>query len=248
MSRENAAEKKEGWRLVASDAVAGAIAGVCSDAVLHPVDTVKSRLQAQGGPPWIYRSMTHAVQRIVATEGVRRGLYAGFGAVLAGSVPTHALIFATYKSTKRAVEPTVSDDLLPAADLCAGAVGEVFGLVTYLPSEVVAKRLQVAAGCGPARNYNSAFHAVRVIHRTEGFAGLYTGLLPTVLRDVPYTAIQFALFEKGKRLLTRGGTHDVSDAQAAGLGFVVGAAAAVVTNPFDVVKTRIQVQEGGTQR
>lgn len=248
MSKELIASSPEGWRLTASDAVAGAIAGVCSDGVLHPVDTVKSRLQAQGGPPWVYRSMTHAVRQIVAKEGVRRGLYAGFGAVLAGSLPTHAIMFATYKATKRAVDPIVSEDLVPAVDLCAGAIGEVCGLVTYLPSEVVAKRLQVATGCGPARNYDSALHAVRVIKRTEGFAGLYTGLLPTVLRDVPYTAIQFALFEKGKRLLTRGGTRDVTDAQAAGLGLVVGATAAVVTNPFDVVKTRIQVQEGGSQR
>ena len=36
----------------------------------------------------------------------------------------------------------------------------------------------------------------RRIITSEGVRGLYQGLLPTLLRDVPEIAIQFALYEK----------------------------------------------------
>jgi solute carrier family 25 S-adenosylmethionine transporter 26 len=37
----------------------------------------------------------------------------------------------------------------------------------------------------------------------EGVAGLYHGLLPTLLRDVPDIAIQFALYERLRKALER---------------------------------------------
>ena len=37
----------------------------------------------------------------------------------------------------------------------------------------------------------------------EGVGGLYHGLLPTLLRDVPDIAIQFTLYERLRRVLER---------------------------------------------
>ncbi len=37
----------------------------------------------------------------------------------------------------------------------------------------------------------------------DGIAGLYHGLLPTLLRDVPDIAIQFTLYERLRRVLER---------------------------------------------
>lgn len=248
MGREARVEPSEAKWVITGDLIAGGLAGLCCDLVLHPVDTVKCRLQAQKGPPFRYRSMIHGFRSIFAQEGIRRGLYAGFGAVLAGSIPTHAIMFATYKSVKRTAEVGAPDAQLPLIDLASGAIGEVCALPTYTPAEVIAKRMQVAA-LGPARNYRSTVHAARVIHATEGYSGLFAGLWPTMLRDVPYTALQFSLFTHAKdyyRLLVdRPYLHD---AEATGLGFVVGAIAATLTNPFDVVKTRMQIQASGSER
>ena len=41
-----------------------------------------------------------------------------------------------------------------------------------------------------------AMQGARHIMASEGVRGLYQGLLPTLLRDVPEIAIQFALYEK----------------------------------------------------
>ena len=42
----------------------------------------------------------------------------------------------------------------------------------------------------------AAMQGARHIIAREGMKGLYQGLLPTLLRDVPEIAIQFALYEK----------------------------------------------------
>lgn len=49
------------------------------------------------------------------------------------------------------------------------------------------------SGSKPARG---AMQGARRIITSEGVKGLYQGLLPTLLRDVPEIAIQFALYEK----------------------------------------------------
>lgn len=43
----------------------------------------------------------------------------------------------------------------------------------------------------------------RSIVQREGIGGLYHGLLPTLLRDVPDIAIQFTLYERLRRALER---------------------------------------------
>lgn len=230
----------------AADLAAGAAAGVVADSIVHPIDTVKARMQASTGRAR-YTSMRHAFRAITATEGVR-GLYAGYGAVLAGTAPTHGVMFATYKLFKRGAEPGVADAALPAVDFACGAAGEVLALVPYVPAEVVAKRMQVAA-VGPARDYTSTPQALRVIYATEGWRGLYAGLAPTMLRDVPFTAIQFSMFSGGKDLHCRvTGRGELNNAEATVLGFLVGGVAAAATNPADVVKTRMMTQGRGADR
>lgn len=251
----------ERWSIIA-DFIAGGLAGICCDAVLHPIDTVKSRLHVQKGPPYKYRSMFHAFTVITRQEG-RKGLYAGFGAVLTGSAPAHAAMFASYKACKRLGEKSISDrdeqstktsksvpveTQLVAVDLVSGAVGEVFALPFYVPAEVIAKRMQVAS-LGPARNYNSVAHAAQCIYRTEGGMGLLTGFWATMLRDVPFTMLQFSLFTISKdKLHIFTGRNEVNDLEATTLGVIVGAISAVLTNPFDVVKTRFMIQGTGSER
>lgn len=244
-------EDNESW-VFASDLVAGGVAGMAADSLIHPIDTVKARMQvmrASARHPSMQGSMFTIFRRIATEEGIRRGLYAGFGAVIAGTIPTHAIMFASYKSLKRAAEKSVVDDrTLPYVDFACAAGSELFALAPYVPAEVVAKRMQIAA-LGPSRNYRSPAHAVRVIHETEGLRGLYAGLWPTMLRDVPFTAIQFSLFSAGKdihRMLT--GRNALTNTEATVLGFIVGTIGAAATNPADVVKTRLQTQASGPHR
>eukprot|EP00168_Porphyra_purpurea_P018640 TRINITY_DN7054_c0_g1_i1.p3 TRINITY_DN7054_c0_g1~~TRINITY_DN7054_c0_g1_i1.p3 ORF type:complete len:133 (-),score=53.50 TRINITY_DN7054_c0_g1_i1:314-712(-) len=92
--------------------------------------------------------------------------------------------------------------------LTTASFGEAIALATYVPTEVIAKRMQVAA-VGPGRHYRNALHAFSSIARVEGPRGLYAGAAATALRDIPFTAVQLALYEAGKSLaLGDGGVPD----------------------------------------
>ncbi|EME31823.1 Probable S-adenosylmethionine carrier 2, chloroplastic [Galdieria sulphuraria] len=234
---------------VFSDILAGGVAGFAADSVVHPIDTVKARLQFQQGSNLKYRGMLHAFTTIIKEEGVRKGLYTGVDAVLLGSVPSHAITFGVYHLVKRTTEPRLkSTELLPLVDLAAGALSEVAALSTYVPAEVAAKRMQTAK-LGFSREYVSALHAFRMIVRTEGIRGLYVGFLPTMLRDVPFTSLQFAFFEQVK-ILWRSFAHrsSLNNTETYVSGSFAGGLAAALTNPFDVVKTRMQTQPVGNDR
>ena len=96
--------------------------------------------------------------------------------------------------------------------------------------------------------------ALRATVKADGVRGLYKGLGAAIARDAPFSAVYWSFFEAAKSwaatsnvpLLTRGGDTPmpgppqpsmVGTLLAAGCG---GGVAAFVTNPFDVVKTRIQ--------
>jgi solute carrier family 25 S-adenosylmethionine transporter 26 len=71
---------------------------------------------------------------------------------------------------------------------------------------------------------------------------LYRGWSITIIREVPFTVIQFPLWEALKRYRTsRTGRAQVSGLEGGLLGSVAGAVAAGVTTPLDVLKTRMML-------
>lgn len=120
--------------------------------------------------------------------------------------------------------------------------------VIYVPSEVLKTRLQLQGRYNnpffnAGYNYRSTWDAAKTIVRTEGFGALYSGYKATIVRDLPFSALQFAFYEEERKLAMRWvGTREI------GLGLEVmtavsaGAAAGILTCPLDVVKTRTQTQ------
>lgn len=64
--------------------------------------------------------------------------------------------------------------------------------VIRVPMEVVKQRMQ-------AQMYQSSMQVVQVTLRQEGFRGLYRGYTSTVIREVPFSIIQFPLWELFKK-------------------------------------------------
>lgn len=120
--------------------------------------------------------------------------------------------------------------------------------IVYVPSEVLKTRLQLQGRYNnpffySGYNYRSTWDAARTIARTEGFTALYSGYKATIVRDLPFSALQFAFYEQFRRLAVEGfGSQDI------GLEFEVltavsaGGIAGAMTCPLDVVKTRTQTQ------
>jgi len=200
-------------------------------------------MQAQGATV----SMRSLVRLSLSSISNLRSLYAGIGAVLAGSIPTHAIVFGVFQYSKKQLDHI--EDRRLAIDFVCAAVGELVSLSVYVPSEVVAKRMQVAGGtASPIHSYRNSAHALKTIVRTEGVRGLYTGLVSTAARDIPFTALQLMLFEKFKR--AAGVAENGASGSSSGgvglnalLGGLSGGIAAAITTPFDMAKTKLQTSK-----
>lgn len=72
---------------------AGASAGAFTYFTLHPLDTIKTKLQTKGASQ-IYKNTLDAIVKTFQTKGVS-GFYSGISAVIVGSTFSSALLFGT---------------------------------------------------------------------------------------------------------------------------------------------------------
>lgn len=86
-------------------------------------------------------------------------------------------------------------------------------------------------------------HALRTIIRTEGIGEMFSGYKATLFRDLPFSALQFAFYEKEQKIAREWkGSKDIGLPLEIFTGASAGGMAGVLTCPMDVVKTRIQTQ------
>ncbi|KAL3906953.1 MAG: hypothetical protein SGPRY_010354, partial [Prymnesium sp.] len=114
-----------------------------------------------------------------------------------------------------------------ASPFAAAAIAEAVSCVVRVPAELVNRDATISA-------------ALRSTWKAGGVAGLYKGLAPTLLLDLPFAMIQLPLFEALKRLIPRRhpSQYEVSPLEGAMAGGLAGGIAAFVTTPMDVVRTR----------
>lgn len=144
-------------------------------------------------------------------------------------------------------------------NLLAGAVARTFAGMTLMPLTVIKVRYE-----SNLYSYGSIAAAGRDIFRKEGLRGFFSGFGATAMRDAPYAGLYVLFYEQSKKrlsLLTGGGddakvptTRARLTAPAMGVstaatinfgsGVIAGAACSAISNPFDAVKTRIQLQPG----
>lgn len=206
-------------RILVEGAIAGATAGVVVETALYPIDTIKTRLQAarSGG------------------KIVFKGLYSGLAGNLAGVLPASAIFVGVYEPLKRKLLTVFPDHLSSVAHLTAGAAGGATASLIRVPTEVVKQRMQTG-------QFPSAHSAVRQILAKEGVRGLYAGFGSFLLRDLPFDAIQFCIYEQLRIGLKKAVNRDLLDVETALIGATSGAITGAVTTPLDVIKTRLMTQ------
>ncbi|TYJ35806.1 hypothetical protein E1A91_A05G262200v1 [Gossypium mustelinum] len=212
------------FRVFFESIIAGAMAGVVVEAALYPIDTVKTRLQAARG----------------GGKVVLKGLYSGLGGNLAGVLPASAIFLGVYEPAKQKLLKALPENLSAFAHLTAGALGGAASSLVRVPTEVVKQRMQTG-------QFASAPAAVRLIVAKEGFRGLYAGYGSFLLRDLPFDAIQFCIYEQLRIGYKLAAQRDLNDPENAIIGAVAGAITGTVTNPLDVIKTRLMVQGSSKQ-
>lgn len=83
---------------------------------------------------------------------------------------------------------------------------------------------------------------IRSILHEAGAAGLYRGFSTTLLREIPFSALQFPMYERIKLSLARmRDRKECNSFEAACAGSFSGAVSAAITTPLDVAKTRLML-------
>lgn len=240
--------------------VAGLMGGVFGDSSMHSLDTVKTRQQA--APNILkYRNTTMAYKTIFMEEGIRRGLYAGYSAALLGSIPSGLIFFGTYEFIKQKCigEYSMNETLV---HLGAGFSADLATSVLYVPSEVLKARLQLQGRYNnpffhSGYNYKGILDAASQIAKHEGFRAFFYGYRATLCRDLPFSALQFAFYEKFRQwsFIYEGKSSNLNNGASSRelsltaeilTGALAGGIAGIITTPLDVFKTRLQTQNPGS--
>jgi len=171
------------------------------------------------------------------------------GSAVIGSAPGAALFFVTYEHIKTQLQQdgkgygaqhkAWSDSI---SHMVAASLGEVAACAVRVPTEVVKQRAQ-------AKQAASSLLVLKGIlnkRKTHGVVGvwkeLYRGWGITILREVPFTVIQFPLWEALKKWQAqRNGRTEATAVESAAFGCLSGAVAASATTPLDVLKTRMML-------
>ncbi|CAI7873316.1 unnamed protein product [Closterium sp. NIES-54] len=86
------------WERAGIGAVAGGLAGGFTNATLHPLDTVKTKLQTKGSS-LVYSGPLDVIRKVSAAQGIG-GFYRGLPAAFLGSVLSSSIYFGTYELAK----------------------------------------------------------------------------------------------------------------------------------------------------
>ncbi|XP_029672998.1 S-adenosylmethionine mitochondrial carrier protein homolog isoform X4 [Formica exsecta] len=146
--------------------------------------------------------------------------------------------------------------------LIAGGTAGTFVDITLFPLDTLKTRLQSAQGFLNAGGFTGLYRGIypviigsaptvevikqrkqALIHDKEslGLKLLYRGYWSTVLRDTPFSIVQFPLWEYLKKLYSFHIRREIYPVESAICGAISGSISATVTTPLDVAKTRIML-------
>jgi len=241
-------------------ALAGALGGCFSSAVVYPLDVAKTRIQALPsngkGKEKDNLSMLAVLIRIYKAEGVL-GLYRGFGATMLNTFSMQYAYFFFYsfvrnsyitRLTRRLPPGSKLPPLSTAAELLLGALAGALAQIFTIPVSVIATRQQVGRpnGTSGESDDDSFLGVAREIIEEEGVGGLWLGIKPGLVLTVN-PAITYGVFERVKGLILLAQAKAGSGTKLSPwLSFIIGAfsktLATIVTYPYIMAKVRIQAR------
>ncbi|KAI5561135.1 hypothetical protein BDE02_16G094000 [Populus trichocarpa] len=182
--------------------IGGGMAGITAASATYPLDLVRTRIAAQRNTMY-YRGIWHAFHTICREEGFL-GLYKGLGATLLGVGPSIAISFSVYESLRSFWHSKRPNDSTIMVSLACGSLSGIASSTATFPLDLVRRRMQLEGAGGRARIYTSGLFGTfaHIIH-TEGFRGMYRGILPEYYKVVPSVGIVFMTYETLKMLLSR---------------------------------------------
>ncbi|CAM9167118.1 unnamed protein product [Choristocarpus tenellus] len=185
--------------------------------------------------------MMSILKDIVRTEGPQN-LYRGVMSPVFAEAPKRAAKFSLNETYKGALRK--EDGTLPG--LRAAIAGSLAGMSecsVNTPFEVIKVQMQAKENVG---RYNGVLHCATNLVKNEGIFGLYKGVESHLWRNAVWNGVYFGMIGtiKGSLLPAPPGADKGTKRGYDFIAGVFGGTLATLANtPFDVVKSRMQVQE-----
>ncbi|XP_039303706.1 phosphate carrier protein, mitochondrial [Solenopsis invicta] len=229
------------------------LGGILSCGITHtgitPLDLVKCRIQVD---PQKYKSVFNGF-RVTYVEDGARGLVKGWAPTFFGYSIQGMFKFGLYEVFKVQYAALAGEELSyeyrTALYLISSASAEFFADIGLAPFEAAKVRIQTMPGYA-----NTLRQAMPKMYADEGLSSFYKGLVPLWLRQIPYTMMKFACFERTVELLYK---HVVPKPRADcskgeqlvvtfAAGYIAGVFCAIVSHPADTVVSKLNQEKGAS--
>jgi len=222
----------------------------------YPFDVLRTKYQVKRESLGFLQSF-----QILKSMDIRSS-YAGFFTYTIGSLPSHFAYFFSYNLMKDELQKInekwetnseIKGRQAMWVSLVSGASADFISNFLFVPVEVVVQRIQIQ-NTDSQKNYKNSFDAVKSIYRNEGIKGFYQGFGASLLTYAISSAIWWAVYEQSKISFSDNiftSTKHVQSStvhveQSAPVQILSGAMAGLfhsfLSNPMDVIKTRLQTQ------
>jgi len=231
-------------RGVGTELLTSGISVSCANTATNPLDVVKVRLQIESNKVRIAGQAKPGLVKtglnVVKHEGVT-ALWSGLGPSLARGFFFGGARLGMYTPIKNILigdeKPTF------AMKVAAGSISGGVAAAITSPIELIKTRLQ-CAGNNPAKPKTS-MGVIKAVVAADGVVGLWKGAMPGLIRAAILTAAQCATYDEIKRkVVNLTGWNEKNLATQVTSSMLAGLATTTVSNPIDVVKTRMYVSGG----
>ncbi|XP_044742991.1 phosphate carrier protein, mitochondrial-like isoform X2 [Chrysoperla carnea] len=229
------------------------VGGIISCGTTHtavvPLDLVKCRMQVD---PAKYKNLFQGFRVTLAEDGAK-GLAKGWAPTFFGYSMQGAFKFGLYELFKVEYGKLIGEEnayvYRAGLYLAASASAEFFADIALSPMEAAKVKIQTTPGFA-----NTLREAFPKMMKEEGLNAFYKGVVPLWCRQIPYTMMKFACFEKTLELLyayvvpkpradcTKGEQLVVTFAA----GYIAGVFCAIVSHPADTLVSKLNQSKGAT--
>ena len=249
---------------------AGLATGCLSASLLQPADLLKTRVQQSrstsltttfreilAGPSSLRQLWRGTLPSVIRT-GLGSALYFSSLNALRQHVAKSNILASTGLVDSAKGNALYSSSSLPRlsnmANMTTGAIARASAGFVMMPITVIKVRYE-----SNLYSYRSIWGAGTAILRSEGIKGFFSGFGATAIRDAPYAGLYVLFYEQSKHRLGQlqdsnssvgsgEGYHNMTSRTSLSINFFSGVLAAgfatAITNPFDAVKTRLQLMPG----
>ena len=219
------------YKKVLFSGFSGAIATTC----IYPLAITKTKLMNESG---LVRSSPFRMMRSIWRDGGAKGFYRGWPPNVFFVMPEKAIKLTMNDFFKRAMKErgwgvnAATGELTMVAEMAAGGMAGTVQVIATNPMELLQiQGATIADGAQP-------ISYPRLI-RELGVSGLYTGVLSTLIRDIPFSMLYFSMYSQFKHQLLPDGETSNLAFKSFLAGSAAGTLAAAISCPMDVIKTRV---------